>query len=424
MLRFLALVERFYKRLLFKTISVVVKKTTMTFPNIPSFSKRRIIFIILLFSAIHFTNAQRKIYSYAGNNKLYELDLANCLSREIGRVTYVQQNPNGGSTSIPFSDIAVTPNGRIFGVVNGRMIFELDSTNAQIINSWTNTQGYTYAAALLAMDNDHLITVATSPSGGRNIVSISLLTGELTIIGSTQGYIPYGDLTWLNGDLYMSNGNNHMIRFHLSDDLTSIVSITDLGLMETPYKISHGLTTFRIGECGIDSSVIYSFDGYGIYAVDPTTAATRLVCDNITDGYGNRGAAASDEALNRFREDSLLCPPLPPEPEPEPIDSSVQEPTEEKEDRVHMMIPNLFTPNGDGYNDSFYCIAEGFLKIKMLIYNRWGDLVYEEASENPSWNGKTPLGSLHSPGVYYYQISTFLRDGKENTYKGWVQLLE
>jgi len=50
-------------------------------------------------------------------------------------------------------------------------------------------------------------------------------------------------------------------------------------------------------------------------------------------------------------------------------------------------IPNAFTPNGDGKNDLFKVVTTGSTVVyEMKIYNRWGELVFEENS-NAGWNG-------------------------------------
>ena len=52
-------------------------------------------------------------------------------------------------------------------------------------------------------------------------------------------------------------------------------------------------------------------------------------------------------------------------------------------------IPNAFTPNQDGKNDAFRPLLFGVVKnLKFVIYNRWGQKVYETSKINEGWNGK------------------------------------
>lgn len=80
-----------------------------------------------------------------------------------------------------------------------------------------------------------------------------------------------------------------------------------------------------------------------------------------------------------------------------------------------MIIPNVITPNNDGKNDLFYL---NFLFEKVQIYNRWGQSLFESNNNESQWNGRTTSGNEVPDGTYYYIITT-----KENTYKGFIQLL-
>ena len=64
-------------------------------------------------------------------------------------------------------------------------------------------------------------------------------------------------------------------------------------------------------------------------------------------------------------------------------------------------VPNVITPNGDGFNDAFVPQLEGdFVSLEMEIYNRWGKRVYEQQSkEGLRWDAEGV-----SDGVYYCVI--------------------
>jgi len=69
-----------------------------------------------------------------------------------------------------------------------------------------------------------------------------------------------------------------------------------------------------------------------------------------------------------------------------------------------MAVPNVFTPNGDGLNDYFYpvisCIYDEY---HLVIFNRWGKLLYETNNQNDKWDGRY-LGNEVPQGVYFYHI--------------------
>ncbi|MFM7467181.1 MAG: gliding motility-associated C-terminal domain-containing protein [Crocinitomicaceae bacterium] len=54
-------------------------------------------------------------------------------------------------------------------------------------------------------------------------------------------------------------------------------------------------------------------------------------------------------------------------------------------------VPNTFTPNGDEHNNLFYPVFSGAnldrKSYSFLIYNRWGEIVYQTTDLNEGWNG-------------------------------------
>lgn len=51
-------------------------------------------------------------------------------------------------------------------------------------------------------------------------------------------------------------------------------------------------------------------------------------------------------------------------------------------------VPDAFSPNVDGVNDEFRVVNyQDYNSIYMKIYNRWGELIFSEKGDNPSWNG-------------------------------------
>jgi gliding motility-associated-like protein len=85
------------------------------------------------------------------------------------------------------------------------------------------------------------------------------------------------------------------------------------------------------------------------------------------------------------------------------------------ENCAYYVLPNVFTPNGDGSND-FFVPFPGWRfveKIELKIFNRWGNVVFE--TENPaiSWNGNDLSGKPLNDGIYVYNGFYFVkkRDG-------------
>ncbi len=67
------------------------------------------------------------------------------------------------------------------------------------------------------------------------------------------------------------------------------------------------------------------------------------------------------------------------------------------------IVPNVFTPNGDGFNDYFEIEYQNIWKFEIKIYNRWGARIYMTNNLEEPWNGKIK-GQDAIEGVYFWEI--------------------
>ncbi len=66
-------------------------------------------------------------------------------------------------------------------------------------------------------------------------------------------------------------------------------------------------------------------------------------------------------------------------------------------------LPTAFTPNNDGLNDSFGAVAQGVKDFKLVVYNRYGEIVFNSNSIDSKWDG-TFKGRKVPAGGYMYEI--------------------
>lgn len=79
-------------------------------------------------------------------------------------------------------------------------------------------------------------------------------------------------------------------------------------------------------------------------------------------------------------------------------------------------IPNAFSPNGDGINDEFYGKGEYIKEFEMLIYDRWGNMIFYADDLSKHWDGKANRGSeIAQQDVYVYVVN--LKDNKDQKHK-------
>ena len=94
------------------------------------------------------------------------------------------------------------------------------------------------------------------------------------------------------------------------------------------------------------------------------------------------------------------------------------------DDEIRVVIPNIFTPNGDGINDGFALDIKGAKEAKGSIYNRWGSLLYEWDAINSTWDGKLTNGELVSDGIYFYIIKIVGYNGDKLDVPGNVTIVK
>ena len=90
-------------------------------------------------------------------------------------------------------------------------------------------------------------------------------------------------------------------------------------------------------------------------------------------------------------------------------------------------LPNGITPNGDGINDAFIIPhlefrPEQYPDRELIIFNRWGDVVYSAKPYNNDWKGQNQSGQQLPYSTYYYVLRLDIGEG--NIYKGDVTILK
>ncbi len=90
--------------------------------------------------------------------------------------------------------------------------------------------------------------------------------------------------------------------------------------------------------------------------------------------------------------------------------------------RPNIFLPNAFTPNGDGKNDVLYLRGVIVESMSLIIYNRWGQKIFESKNQSIGWDG-TFNGKLLDPDVYAYYLTVNCIGGEVFTEQGNVTIL-
>jgi len=93
-----------------------------------------------------------------------------------------------------------------------------------------------------------------------------------------------------------------------------------------------------------------------------------------------------------------------------------------------VLIPNAFSPSangpgsGSGQNDIFLPLMNGVVQFEMLIFNRWGQLLFQTTSPTQGWDGYYQ-GKMCEQDVYMYKLTALLESGETVVRTGDINLI-
>ena len=89
-----------------------------------------------------------------------------------------------------------------------------------------------------------------------------------------------------------------------------------------------------------------------------------------------------------------------------------------------IIVPTVFTPNGDGVNDVFSIASSSVSYLKLAVYNRWGLLLFNaEGIKAITWDATTLAGTKVTDGTYYYMLNITTLSNKQLEQKGFIQVV-
>lgn len=91
--------------------------------------------------------------------------------------------------------------------------------------------------------------------------------------------------------------------------------------------------------------------------------------------------------------------------------------------KTSLYLPNAFSPDQDGHNDTFGAIGLNATNYQLQVFDRWGTLLFKTENINQKWDG-THKGKRVSEGVYVYQLrATEALSGKAIQKQGTVSVV-
>jgi gliding motility-associated-like protein len=296
---------------------------------------------------------------------------------------------------------------------DGGIMYSLDGINFSANNFFENISPDNYIVTI----TDNSGCTATTNTNITEIIPIELLTinptstscgennGSINIETNNNGNAAFFSLD--NVDFSTINSFNNLeggnYTVYIKDDNDCLIQ-EDIIINPSDELILNDIET-TLTDCGENNGVV-AVDAFG--GEDIILNYNLNGIENNTGIFEELGAGEFDVNIST----SGGC-----EIGPYPI--SIGDP-------CGIYIPNIFTPNEDGYNDIFRLYSPTEVQIlELLIFDRWGGLIHHDAnyssSELRGWKGKRK-GKQAPSEVFIYMFSV-LKNGKEQLFKGDITVL-
>ncbi|MBY0424384.1 MAG: gliding motility-associated C-terminal domain-containing protein [Cytophagales bacterium] len=309
----------------------------------------------------------------------------NCESRRLGR------------TGVVLEDIAFCKNRKFYGVAKNKL-YSIDTLRARTTEILTLSPSFDLNG--LACDSSSNI-IAASSAGQIIKIDPQLLTYSITSIFA-QGC--EGDITFIGDSLYIAAPGATLY----SKPSISSNDSSKIGEMASNSHVLGLATLFNQNPYGLKPTLV-STQHFSLHVTSPETGFTIPICSKISFVCIRGATSATD--TNGYKFMSQFAQYL------QPID---------------IVMPNVFSPNNDSFNDRFIPIKlKGpIVNTYIEIVNRWGVTIFSTTDLRKGWDG-SHFGLSEAPEGMYFWILTYSVNNpltrsedelKPKTMKGYVQL--
>ncbi|MBL7932592.1 MAG: gliding motility-associated C-terminal domain-containing protein [Bacteroidia bacterium] len=242
----------------------------------------------------------------------------------------------------------------------------------------------------------------------------------------------FGTPVLYNGELFKvdaqlvvnNNSNSQMSAVDLSADLNELAQSPVTFTLQSGPSVSQGSQL----------SINHNFNGSlnksltDTFAVLPGGRTDTIYFSFVMDPHGFSGqlkGSATGSARDIFgiiaRDTSQKGLQWDPDNDGNPTNNNEWTPIEIPV--IDLFIPSAFSPDGDGINDKFVIKGLNARSADLLVFNRWGNKVYEKKNYDNSWDGSSEagftLGKGKLPdGIYYYILQ--FQDQSKDIHKGFI----
>ena len=91
--------------------------------------------------------------------------------------------------------------------------------------------------------------------------------------------------------------------------------------------------------------------------------------------------------------------------------------------KTNLYVPNAFSPDNDGFNDEFKVYGNNIEALNLVVYDRWGEIVFQSNSQQIGWDG-TFKGEALNNATFVYLLKVRTAEGEDIIQKGDINLLK
>jgi gliding motility-associated-like protein len=269
--------------------------------------------------------------------------------------------------------------------LGGKPVVNIDTTGANMVRfSWnavTNATGY-----LVSTDGVNFVTPSSGATG---------LTHTLTGLQADADY----------SLLVVALGTSQYCPTDTSVKVTAHTICLPLGAAPLVKVDSVNATSVRFSWTAVANATGYRVSTDGVNYVTPSSGPTGLThtVTGITPG-------ATVSLTVQVTGSAETCPKV----------YSAAAAAQTYTDQYY--VPNTFSPNGNGKSDVFKVHCNVVNTMKLMIFNQWGEKIFESSSQQDGWDG-TYKGKQQPVGVYIYVLNMTLTNGAAINKKGTINLI-
>ncbi|MGZ3902680.1 MAG: beta strand repeat-containing protein [Bacteroidia bacterium] len=384
-------------------------------------------------------------YSWSGPNSYTSTSQNNTVANSTvpqSGVYTVTATQSGCSSIASTVSVTVNPDPIAVATISNTVI--CSGMNATLNGSgggnyaWSGPGGFSATTQTTSVNN------ATVGAGGTYTLTVTNsfncsddTTVSLTVNQTPSPVITTGAST-CDGDTLVLNANGTgIINWYSDSTLTTLVAANTSTFTPTaPGTSTYYLTVTSANGCTNPVTATVTANNFNLQTSATASPNTGYAPLNVSFGsmvsgstnpiynwvFGDGNLSANANPSNTFNNGGTFT-----------VTLTVTDPTSGCMDTVNLLIkvddgliviiPNIFTPNGDDINDVFSTTIRGAKSADGLIFNRWGQLVYSWDALNGNWDGVMINGNDATDGTYFYLIKVTSNKGEVKQYNGPLTLV-